>query len=202
MGHHPFIGISGNYAGYGSETAEQFSRPFDIWQEIDNLPEGIYTLTVNAFYRAGAIAAAYQAWQNADPTTEYAQLYLGEASTPLVNLFSSEQYTYDPYTYPDNLTAASKAFNTDAQYGDNSVTFTLEAGQPLRLGIRKPQTVDADWVAYDHFQLHYDGSATGIVKVENNDAKGNGIIYDLSGRRVTNPTRGIYIIDGRKVFVK
>ena len=196
------IPTSGNYAGYGSETAEQFSRPFDIWQEIDNLPEGIYTLTVNAFYRAGAIAAAYQAWQNADPTTEYAQLYLGESSTPLVNLFSSEQYTYDPYTYPDNLTAASNAFNTDAQYGDNSVTFTLEAGQPLRLGIRKPQTVDADWVAYDHFQLHYDGSATGIVKVENNVVKGNGIIYDLSGRRVTNPTRGIYIIDGRKVFIK
>ena len=27
-------------------------------------------------------------------------------------------------------------------------------------------------------------------------------IYDLSGRQVVNPTRGIYIINGRKVYVK
>lgn len=29
-----------------------------------------------------------------------------------------------------------------------------------------------------------------------------GACYDLSGRRVADPTRGIYIIDGRKVFIK
>ena len=28
------------------------------------------------------------------------------------------------------------------------------------------------------------------------------VVYDLSGRRVTNPTRGIYVKDGRKVVVK
>ena len=27
-------------------------------------------------------------------------------------------------------------------------------------------------------------------------------IYDLTGRRVENPTRGVYIVDGKKVFVK
>jgi hypothetical protein len=31
---------------------------------------------------------------------------------------------------------------------------------------------------------------------------GQRVIYDLSGRRVTNPTRGIYIVDGRKVVIK
>ena len=30
----------------------------------------------------------------------------------------------------------------------------------------------------------------------------NGYIYDLSGRRVEKPVKGLYIIDGRKVFVK
>ena len=197
-----YIPTSGNYAGYANETAEQFSRPFDLWQEISDLPEGTYTLTCNAFYRAGDNTTGYAAWQASDPTTQYAQLYLGEASTPLVNLYSSEQYTYEPYNYPDNLTAASKAFNTDGQYGENSVTYTLEASQPLRLGIRKPLTVAADWVAYDHFQLHYEGTATGISGVQSENYDVQGVIYDLSGRRVKNPSRGIYIRDGRKVLIR
>ena len=34
------------------------------------------------------------------------------------------------------------------------------------------------------------------------EATGNGAIYDLSGRRVENPTRGIFIQNGKKVLVK
>ena len=30
----------------------------------------------------------------------------------------------------------------------------------------------------------------------------NGIIYDLSGRRVISPSKGIYIINGKKVMIK
>jgi hypothetical protein len=28
------------------------------------------------------------------------------------------------------------------------------------------------------------------------------VIYDLQGRRVENPTKGIYIVKGRKVVIK
>lgn len=34
------------------------------------------------------------------------------------------------------------------------------------------------------------------------EAQENGIYYDLSGRRVENPTSGIYIVNGKKVLVK
>lgn len=188
------------YEGYGDETAEQFSRPFDIYQELENMPAGTYILTCNAFYRAGSIETAYDAWQNQDPTTQYAQIYINEASAPLLNLYSSDAYTYSPYKYPDNLTAASKAFNSKKLYGENNVSFYLESdGQPLRLGIRKLSTVASDWVAYDHFQLHYEGIATGIVTSTQNATQG--IIYDLMGRRVKSPIRGVYIIDGRKVLI-
>ena len=42
---------------------------------------------------------------------------------------------------------------------------------------------------------------TGIndVKAENGKVKG---VYDLQGRKVDNPTNGIYIVNGKKVFVK
>ena len=32
--------------------------------------------------------------------------------------------------------------------------------------------------------------------------KGDGYYYDLQGRRVQNPTRGIYIHNGKKIVVK
>lgn len=202
-------GNNATYAGYSNETAEQFSHGFDIWQELTGLPAGVYMLRANAFYRAGGIETAYAAWQQQDATTENAQLYLGDAYTPLLNLYSCEDYTYSPYYYPDNLADAYKAFNTNGRYADNTVTFKLTAdGQPLRLGIRKTQTVAADWVAYDRFQLRYLGTGTGIGNLQKNtDAHAD--IYDLSGRKLNGVTadqhsslsKGIYIVGGKKVLV-
>lgn len=46
------------------------------------------------------------------------------------------------------------------------------------------------------------GDATGISEVRGaNDELGN-VFYDLSGRRVGNPTKGVYIVKGRKVVIK
>ena len=44
--------------------------------------------------------------------------------------------------------------------------------------------------------------STGIVEVENEDAGVTKTVYDLNGRVVENPSNGIYIINGKKVFVK
>lgn len=44
-----------------------------------------------------------------------------------------------------------------------------------------------------------DGTGIDEVKGENGNVKA---IYDLTGRKVEVPTKGIYIIDGKKVFVK
>ena len=48
-----------------------------------------------------------------------------------------------------------------------------------------------------------DDEATGIAIVENGQLNVlTGKAYDLSGREVKNPTKGLYIIDGKKVFLK
>lgn len=55
-----------------------------------------------------------------------------------------------------------------------------------------------------------DGNTTAIEGVEMDGngeldfsgAREAGVYYDLSGRRVDNPTRGIYILNGKKVLVK
>ena len=44
---------------------------------------------------------------------------------------------------------------------------------------------------------------TGITDVKADQAgEGDGAIYDLKGRRVTNPENGIYIINGKKHLIK
>lgn len=43
-------------------------------------------------------------------------------------------------------------------------------------------------------------NATGIEEVIS--AFQNGAVYDLSGRRVATPTKGVYIVNGKKVFIK
>ena len=45
------------------------------------------------------------------------------------------------------------------------------------------------------------GDATGINAVIN-DAIIDGAIYNLSGQRVNNPTKGIYIVNGKKILIK
>jgi hypothetical protein len=50
------------------------------------------------------------------------------------------------------------------------------------------------------YGFRYEGT-TGVedVKTENGEVKA---IYDLQGRKVVNPKEGLYIVDGKKVFIK
>ena len=48
-----------------------------------------------------------------------------------------------------------------------------------------------------------DGGTTGIETIESSkNNTDNGVYYDLQGRRVENPTCGIYIVNGKKVVIK
>ena len=43
---------------------------------------------------------------------------------------------------------------------------------------------------------------TGIDDIEGEDESAETVIYDLRGRRVDNPTKGMYIVNGKKVLIK
>lgn len=50
------------------------------------------------------------------------------------------------------------------------------------------------------FTLDGEEMTTGIATLENGELKvETGVIYDLSGRKVNNPTKGLYIINGKKI---
>ena len=48
-----------------------------------------------------------------------------------------------------------------------------------------------------------DDETTGLKTVSNNQlVTGNSYFYDLQGRKVANPTKGLYIVNGKKVVIK
>ncbi|MBQ8655595.1 MAG: leucine-rich repeat protein [Prevotella sp.] len=47
-----------------------------------------------------------------------------------------------------------------------------------------------------------DGETTGIESLTPTLSQGEGAVYDLQGRRVENPTKGIYIVNGKKVVIR
>lgn len=51
------------------------------------------------------------------------------------------------------------------------------------------------------FKVKEADSETGVDKIET-EQEGQTIIYDLQGRIVDNPQKGIYIINGKKVYIK
>jgi hypothetical protein len=53
------------------------------------------------------------------------------------------------------------------------------------------------------FSIEIEGETTGIkvINLEEN-SENNGQMYDLQGRRVAEPSKGVYIVNGKKVIVK
>lgn len=52
------------------------------------------------------------------------------------------------------------------------------------------------------FEIDIDGISTGISKMEDVRSKKDDVYYDLQGRRVLYPTKGLYIVNGKKVIMK
>jgi len=52
------------------------------------------------------------------------------------------------------------------------------------------------------FLLFSGSEATGINAVQGSQSKANGEYYNLNGQRVDQPTKGLYIVNGKKVVVK
>lgn len=166
-----------NWRG-GSDSnhcAEAFNQNFDVYQELEGLPDGLYEVSVQAFYRTAANKEAWEAYQTDKEMVGSAkvlsEVYLNEFSTPIRNVmeiqFADKELdenntnTYHPentviYTL-DGMVSASNAFNLE----DPARNFTMAAygivtDGKIRLGIRNlTGSNDKRWTLWDNFKLTY-----------------------------------------------
>lgn len=193
------IGWSGtSFTQASAGVAEHYNKKFDFYQELSGLTAGVYKMSVQCFYRAGSSSAAYASHQ-AGTEVINPVIYMNGESKTVCSLYSSDKYTYSPYTYADNVNQANSAFNTDNQY-NNELQCTVTDGT-LKIGMRSTNSINADWCCFDNFRLSYLGDPSGVKDITYT-ATGNNKIYDLQGRLLSvKPQKGIYIKNNRK-YVK
>ena len=46
------------------------------------------------------------------------------------------------------------------------------------------------------------GETTGVESIDHSPLTIDNVVYDLQGRRVAQPAKGLYIVNGKKIFVK
>ena len=202
-------------------VVEHFYQLFDTYQVIENMPAGRYRLEWQGFYRNGNIQNAYLRHNQGAENMAEVYVAAGEGLnvqcsmvsvqwiTPLTSLFAhTDKFTYDPYTFPDNVTTAASAF-ANGLYRQQ-MEFTLDGMSDLRIGLRNFTPSVYDWSCVDNFRLIYiDDIHTGIEELSVNGqglmVNGSSPIYDLGGRRISVSSvlpRGLYITNRKKVMVK
>lgn len=174
---------------------------WDISQKINGFLNGKYRVTCQAFQRIS----------NSNTTTATIELYANDQAQQVQLMYEGAQITNSSfggstkdgdYYYPNTMAEATLYFN--AGYYENSVEVEVTDGT-MTLGIRKTSDTgksNSAWTCFDNFQIIFLGDGqehepTGIQTTKQDDKK---VIYDLSGRRVQNAQKGIFIINGKKII--
>ena len=173
-------------AGVADDAAERYHMNFDTYQDIKDLPAGVYRVMVDGFCRAGEAQEDYNAMKAG--TVPNPKLYVGcttfgEFETPMHHASdaalttdpgydNSSSVTWEGTTYyiPNSM----KAF---VGYVQNSVSLglgerpygiaaygALEEGESLRIGARNENGAN-DWVIVDNFELWYLGNTLEAYKL-------------------------------------
>lgn len=144
---------------------------YDLYQTLTGLPNGLYELNVQGFYREGGeFATPEKAYNNfvAGESELNAILYANNETVPLVSIISEAQegeipnphFSATPIGYvPQDMYGASQCF-IDGLY-PNTLQVEVTDGT-LRFGVRKDAESIYDWACFDNFELYYYGSAQSV----------------------------------------
>ena len=193
---------------------EMFEKTFDFNQTISlKMPAGTYKLCVQAFQRPGSAADTYTEFVTNATDNASAQIYLKTTTQKVKNIWADAQNrslggatsNIGSKYAPNNMEAASKWFAKG--WYENEVMATTTAAATMKLGIKATKSATAYWTCFDNFRLYFYGKhsqevITGISTIEDATANAGQAVYDLSGRRVSKPSRGLYIRNGKKFIIR
>ena len=154
------------------KNCEAYEKTFDLYQDITNIPDGVYELSVLAFQRVGTNEVASAAHDNGTENIT-AFVYANDLETPFTS-----PYTYgmkapsggNPADYKYNLNGEDVYIPNSMQgmaaaIAENPKAYTvtvpmLVEGGTLRIGVRakKRPSNSHDWAIWDNFRLKYLGS--------------------------------------------
>ena len=97
-----------------------------------------------------------------------------------------------------NITNPGNAYVLNYKAATGAGFYKLTSGG--NIGANKAYLTYSGSLAPEFFSL--DGGTTGINEVRGKMEDVSGEYYDLQGRRVSQPAKGLYIVNGKKVIIK
>lgn len=179
--------------GVNYTLMEQYEKEFYNYQDLSNLPDGIYKLNVSGHYRAGFSEGDYAYYAAGDNSVRTASVFAVTATDSLYThiqataagavvgglndgvdevLVDETQLLYVP-----SAMYTTSIYTKAGQYQDNSLYVPLEGGN-LRIGIAKNGYIGGDWTIIDDWNLTYYGGSDESYKFWLNESLKNVKEYD------------------------
>lgn len=159
------------------KNCEVYQGTFDIYQDITNIPDGVYELSVLAFQRVAGNDIASVAHDNGiEDITAF--IYANDLETPFTSpyTYGMKENSGDDYKYnlngeevyiPNSMKGMAAATTENPEAYTVTVPMFVEGGT-LRIGVRekrRPSNGTADWAIWDNFRLKYIGGKGEALNV-------------------------------------
>ena len=165
------------------QNVEFYNENFSYYQELKGLPNGIYRISVQGFYRPGSFGVANSYYQQDDRsklhailfadtgdtiTQTYVQSIMEGASTTMLS--SSDVLVSGKYI-PNDMASAASYFSM-GKYTENFLYVEVKNNK-LVIGLFKDVWINDDWMIFNQWNLyyygenseHYHGECSGTYKL-------------------------------------
>ena len=207
--------------GYYNAAFESWHRQYwDVWQEIEDLPRGMYELNVQGYVRCEV--DGYQRGSDLTDFPSPVYLYMNSATAQFPNVYSQvpadygiefqivenwTQETINDAIFPNSMGGAAQCFNNPELYKMTAYGLIAKKGDKFRIGV-KMEANQNWWCIWDNFKLTYREPTYDIVKpaldaamksIDTSNAMGSEV-YTLAENVIKDANAAIEKADANEMF--
>lgn len=173
-----------------NKCAEKYDCAFDVYQEVKDAPVGVYSVSLQGFYRPGSNAVAWPIYAENMAWTKSTSInvYVNNNTAALKNVYDEQvkkgelfqttglvgpapyEVEIDPVTldsvwFVNDMTNSGIAFS-NGMYTSTAFGLVAKAGDVLRIGIKGERDNASQWVCWDNFKMVFQGFKAEIIAPE------------------------------------
>ncbi len=211
---------SGNFGNNDTQKAalalEFYEKTYDMYQDIVGMPNGLYKVKVNAFYRYGSTNDDYTHYVAGEDGLAYLYAIANDTVKAHIKHLASHEEACDDQQgigtettftatalggsikYVPNDMQSSRNYFDNGKY-ENAVYVKVTDGK-LRIGVKQEKSVTAGWMIMDEWTLTYYGEnsakeeGVGLAAIEDNAPVAAVEMFDVNGRAVNAIHQGITLV--------
>lgn len=157
------------------QNAESYQGTFNLYQDITNIPDGVYEITVQAMHRVDNNDNASKLYPH-DVNEITAYLYGNDITAKFASPYSygmAEQkvtsgnadYAFNGKYIPNSMEGFSYACEDESAY--LTKVYALVTDGTLRVGVKeeaRPAGHSGDWAIWDNFRITYKGKGSDALQ--------------------------------------